>query len=145
MNFALTVMGLSSVILAAIPWWVEVATDPINTANYARIKVGMTEAEVVKILGSRDPDDDGIQREISGDFRSDVKCWSRPSLGAIRDTILVGFRLKDGQWTVENKYCFIPSPWDRMKAWLGGYELLPDRHLPHMPIGGRTKRLEEAA
>lgn len=137
------IAGCSVLLIALAVWWFAQPANPINVANFDRIEAGLTENEVVQLLGTCDPDDGNI--EIQGDLRSAVKCWSRPNQGTIRDTILVGFTWKEGLWTVENKYCFIPSPWDRFKAWWGGYELLPDRHLPHMPNPGRGKRLEEAA
>jgi hypothetical protein len=125
--------------------WFALPTDPINAANFGRIDIGMTEQEIVQLLGPRDPEDENIQQEVQGNWRTKAECWSRPSRGTVRDTILVGFRLQDGQWIVENKYCFIPSHWDRIKAWWGGNELLPDRLLPHQRPGGRTKRLESGA
>jgi hypothetical protein len=140
----LLIAGLLLLPISVSVLWLAQTADPINVANFDRIEVGMTEQEVVQVLGAGDPDDENIQPEVQGDWRFDVKCWSRPSRGSIRDTILVGFRFEDGSWIVENKYCFIPSLCERAKAWWGGYELLPDRFLPHQPRGGRSKLLESA-
>jgi hypothetical protein len=141
----LVIAGVLLVPLTPAVVWIAQPSNSISAANFDRIEVGMSESEVVLLLGPRDPGDEDIQREDQGDWRSDVKCWSRPSRGTIRDTILVCFRFQDGQWIVENKYCFIPSHRERVKAWWGGYEILPDRLLPHQAPAGRAKRLESAA
>ena len=65
MNFALATIGLFSAILAAIPLWADVGADPINAANFARIKPGMTRAKVVKMLGSQGHEGQGEGRPDS--------------------------------------------------------------------------------
>lgn len=128
MNFALAVMGLSSVMFAAVPWWAEVAADPINAANFARIKTGMTGAEVKKILGSQG--DEG-----QGEGRNYPVSWQ----GRGRNVIIINFQSVkgSGERATDFKIFFGPSLWDRAKEWWGGYELHPG--------GGRSKRLEAAA
>jgi hypothetical protein len=128
MNFTLTMIGLASAIIAAAPLWVEVATDPINAANFARIKTGMSRAEVEKILG-------GPGEEFPGERVDLSLSWQ----GRGRNIIIVNFqRAKEGGWRAANlRIYFNPSVWERINEWWGGYQLEPD--------GGRTKRLKGAA
>ena len=124
MNFALAVMGLASAFVAAIPLWAEVAADPINAANFARIKTGMTRAEVEKILGVQG--DEG-----QGEGRNYPVSWQ----GRGRNVIIIAFQsVKGGGERATNfKIFFNPSLGERVKEWWGGYEVHPD--------GRRSKRL----
>ena len=128
MNFAVTTIGLLSAILAAIPLWAEVAADPINAANFARIKPGMTRTHVEKILG-------GKGDEGQGEGRNYPVSWQ----GRGRKVIIVHFHVEKGigEFATSYKIFFNPSLWDCIKEWWGGYELHPD--------GSRAKRLEAAA
>jgi hypothetical protein len=128
MNFALTIIGLASAIIAGAPLWAEIAADPINAANFARIKPGMTRAEVEKVLGG--PGDEG-----QGEGQSYPVSWQ----GRGRNVIIIHFQfVKRGrERATDSKIFFNPSLWDRAKEWWGGYELHPD--------GSRSTRLESAA
>jgi hypothetical protein len=128
MNLALAVIGSISATIAFLPWLAESAADPINAANFARIKPGMTRAEVEKFLGSKG-------EEGQGDGRMFPVSWQ----GRGRNVIIVGFRTEKGgeHRSSDLRTFFNPSLRDRFNEWWGGYELHPD--------GSRSKRLKDAS
>jgi hypothetical protein len=106
--------------------WPVHPNDPINAANFAGIKKGMTRTEVEKILGSRG--DEG-----QGDAKAFPVTWQ----GRGRNSITLHFTYgRDGRATDFKTY-FNPNVWQRVREWWGGYEI--------SPWGGRAKRLEAAA
>lgn len=107
--------------------WICQPQHPVNQANYERIEDGMSEEEVMRILGGP------ATEESRGEFGNAIKYWA----GFDRDTILVYFTFDDGKWIVTGKHAFFPTLLDRVKEWWGGFELHPD--------GGRSKRLEVAS
>jgi hypothetical protein len=125
----LLIGGLSLFPLTFSVLWLALPGDPINAANFDRIEVGMTQQEVVEILGK--PDQEGEEAQvIEGDHKWLFRCWSRPSW----DTIIVCFNFHDGRWIVESKQCRFHTLWERATHWWNGGQ--PE---------GRAMRLEPAA
>ncbi|MBI1831886.1 MAG: hypothetical protein HYR84_10600 [Planctomycetes bacterium] len=106
--------------------WPIHSDDPINAANFARIRRGMPRTEVEKILAC--PGEEG-----NGDGHSFPVSWQ----GRGRNVIIVHFLCGRDERASNLRIFFNPSPWQRVKEWWGGYELHPD--------GGRSKRLNAAA
>jgi hypothetical protein len=111
MRKLLLMAGLALLPITFGALWLLMPTDPINAENFDRIEVGMTEPEVVVILGNPDRDNGIGPPEFDG--HPCVKCWSRPS----RDTILVYFEAKDGRWIAGTKRCYFPTLWERATHW----------------------------
>jgi hypothetical protein len=139
-RLAVLIALLVATAIALAAYWISHPMDPINAANYERIEIGMTEKQVEQFLGPADPDDPDVQREFQGSAFTTVKNWS----GSGRNVIRVVFHGTNGG-VVQSKQCFIPGPLDFLKAWWGGHEPRPDFLLPADPVGGRSKRLDEAA
>ena|ERR1017187_3004979 len=138
-------LGLSLVPVVLVVLWLAPETDPINSTNFNRIEVGMTAEQVQEILGR--PDSDDIQEDISllltDENLEALRKKGSPEYwrGSGDQVITVSFRFRDETRVVVSKDFFNPGPWERLKAWWGGYELVS----PLPPIRGSTIKLSGPA
>ncbi len=130
MKRRLTIVGgLSLFPITFFALWIAQPThplDPIDAANFNRIKIGMTDEEVRTLFGFPDP--------IAIDFTDDgvATRWYRTN----GDTIVVLFEIdKKGVWFVKDKRCEFPTIWDQLEKWWNEDPLVPSN----------ARRLREAA
>lgn len=128
MEFLTTKVGLASLLplMIIFEWWVD-SVAPIDEANFARIKNGMTKNEVEKILGPLPPGEE-VQGDLFGKTLYTKEIWNGRGCA-----IVVSF----ADVRVNGKYFFQPPLWQRITDHMNDSYSHPD--------GSRSKRLKGAA
>jgi len=117
MEFLTMKVGLASLLplMIIFEWWVD-PVAPIDEANFARIKNGMTKNEVEKILGPLPPGEE-VQGDLFGKTLYTNQIWNGRGCA-----IVVSF----ADDRVNGKYFLQPPLWQRITDWMNELRRVPD-------------------